>query len=135
MKLTKSFIKIIMVAIILLVLFSCEKDHDGIKSKVSFFPDGETILFSATNNSVSNIYTYNLLTEKLQSITKNVDSDYVYYEPSLSPGVSKIVFSAMNKSKYREGTQIYIMDSKGSKIERLTKDVAWDMNPDRKSVV
>ena len=139
MRIAKLFIKISMIAIILFSLSSCEKNYDGIKSKVSFFPDGKTIIFSAMENGISNIYKFNINTKELLSITKNTESDYVYYEPSLSPDASKIVFSAMNKSKHKEGTQIYIMDSKGSEIERLTKDIVRDMypifTPDSKEII
>lgn len=125
MKLKNKFYQRMITLIVILFLVSCKEVPDGIKSKVWFFPDGKKILFAAVTNGISNIYTHELKNKKLKKLTKNKDPEYKYYFPSLSHDGSKIAYSAM-KTKSKNGSHVYIMDSDGSNIEKLTNEGKWD---------
>lgn len=127
----KKIYRIILISLLVIIssltLVSCTEVTDSI-GPVSFFPDGKTILFSAHRNAISNIYTYNLLTKKLEMLTSNSNPKYSYSTPSLSPDASMIVFSGL-MGEFSKGTHIYIMDKSGSNIRKITKKLTWNAMP------
>lgn len=127
----KKIYRIILISLLVIIssltLVSCTEVTDSI-GPVSFFPDGKTILFSAHRNAISNIYTYNLLTKKLEMLTSNSNPKYSYYTPVISSDGSRIVFAGIT-NEFNEGSHIYIMHVDGSNIRQLTNEHSWDVGP------
>ena len=84
---------------------------------VVWSPDGENIAFGSHRDgpgSLSEIYTYNFSTKKLQRLTENrADDD----SPEWSPDGKAIAFTSERDGNF----EIYIMDSDGKNQRRLTQ--------------
>ncbi len=86
------------------------KDTDPVPS-----PDGQYILFdSYRDNKYLDIYSYDLVRKKLNQLThNNTIEDGFTQRPTWSPDGNKVVY-------HNVGDTIWIMDSDGSRKERIT---------------
>ncbi len=106
-------------------------DLDGIFT-ASWSPSGDEIAFVGNKNGYRDIYIYNLKTDKLKKLT---DDPFDDTEPSWSPDGSKLAFASdrgeyLLKSDMPDDFKpvnfdfgpkdIYLMNSDGSDIERIT---------------
>jgi TolB protein len=96
----------------------------GINSSPDFAPNKNEIIaaLSPKDSIQTNLYTINLSTRKRIAKLTGVGANT---EPAYSPNGQKIVFTS-NKSS---SPQIYIMDSNGSHIHRLTKSGKQNYDP------
>lgn len=87
-----------------------------------YSPDGNTLIFSLSNNGASSIYTYDLVARKIRRLTKGRCIDT---SPCYSPDGQCIVFNSD-----RGGTQqLYVMDTDGSNVRRLSFSVGRYATP------
>ncbi len=87
--------------------------------------DSNTILFVAHRNSVSNIYSTNIIDKQSVPITNFVESTQIV-DLSLSPNNQQILFSMSPKNG---NLDVYIFDIKTKNIKRLTTDQMADTHP------
>lgn len=116
----------------------------------SWSPDGKEIAFSAAENGASDVYIYNLESNRYRNVTRDIFSDL---NPKWSPDGKRIVFTS-DRGPYIDPAErkdvrildmnyrnhdIYTLDVTTEEIERITRteylerDPAW--SPDGKSLV
>ena len=78
-----------------------------------FSPDGSKVIMSLAKKGVTDIYTMDLATRRVQQLTQSPSIDT---SPTYSPDGSRIVFNSD-----RGGTQqLYVMNSNGRGIKRIS---------------
>ncbi len=87
----------------------------GYNSGPTFFPDGQSLLFTLSKNGEADIHRYYFDTAKLLRITRGPLSA-MNVEPNVSADGKRIAFSS-NRSGL---AMIYVMDINGSNVTRLT---------------
>ena len=98
----------------------------------SWSPDGRYIAFSSWRDGVPEIYVMGSDGSNLRNLTNHRDADL---EPSWSPDGRRLAFvsdrdgSSDISSNRDVDAEIYVMDSDGSNIRRLTHNSAWDGGP------
>lgn len=101
-------------------------------TNASWSPDGKSIVLSAIMGGLSNLYLYNLDSEKLEHLT---DDAYAEIQPEFSPDGKKIVFSTdrftTNLSTLDLGNyELGVYDLTTKKIERIKSFAnAKNINP------
>lgn len=91
----------------------------------SFFPDGNTVVFSAMVESIRDIYTYNLVTDELTQLTSDIYDDI---DPVVSGDAQYIIYSSERKKSTPEGLwdyDLYRLDIQSKSVEKLT-EFEWD---------
>ena len=91
-----------------------------------FLLESGAIHGNGTMSELAQMESTNVLDQLSESLDQN-DSDISYLTPSWSPDGSKIVFSSDMHGQW--GSNIYVMDSDGTNITRLTKQDSSDMSP------
>ena len=106
-----------------------KKQHQWLtKSMRATYPtwrDSNTIIFVSHNNSISNIYSKNIVDKKTVQITNFVENTQIV-DLSISPNNQQIVFSMSPKNGNHD---IYIFDLNTKNIKRLTTDQMADTRP------
>jgi len=97
----------------------------------SFSPDDKRVAFTTTRNGNFAIYSININRTNEIKLTQNIRA----YMPDYSYDGTKIAFVSDSNN---ENPEIYIMDSDGSNIQRLTnskgEDVSPSFSPDNKKI-
>ena len=107
-------------------------------------PDGSKIVFASFRDAYGNpsgtadIYVINIDGKGLTQLT---NSSWEDNDPEWSPDGTKIVFKSTRKTKQSARVEIYIMDTDGTNVQRLTTtiglqsdhDPSW--SPDSKTIV
>lgn len=97
----------------------------GVNSGAIFAKDGQSIYLGMSQGSgAADIYQINLKGEILRRLTKG-PAGAINVEPSLSPDGSKIAFSSERGGR----PMIYVMNSDGSNVKRLTYKGAYNSSP------
>jgi Tol biopolymer transport system component len=99
-----------------------------------FLPDGERLVFSASNGGVRDIYLFDLRTKEMTNLTEDEAFDYA---PAVSPDGKKIVYTSVVDGLH---TKLFIFDlDKPETKTQLTygsfDDMQPDWNPDGKRVI
>jgi Tol biopolymer transport system component len=100
-------------------------------------PDSQQIAFVATHGRDKKplinweIYKVNVNGTGLTRLTDNPEMDI---DPAWSPDSRRIIFYSNRKFKQQEGTEnccgsLYAINSDGSKLTQITKDIGWPHNP------
>ena len=95
---------------------------DGIASSPTWHPDGNSIALTISKKGNKDIYLYDLNSEELKRLTKNISIDT---EASFSPDGNKIAFTSNRTGQ----VQVYIKDLKSEKISRATFEGRYNAKP------
>lgn len=96
-------------------------------------PDGMQLVFQATINELFDLYAINISGTNLRNLTNDVTLDTT---PSWSPDGKRIAFASDRtfdpKGYVEQGNsyEIYVMDSDGSNVHRLTNNERTDISPE-----
>ena len=86
----------------------------GASFAARFSPNGESVIMSMSQNMNTNIFEFNLNDSSIKKLTHDIN--VINTSPSYAPSGDKIVFTSN-----RAGTrQLYIMNSDGSEIQRIS---------------
>ncbi len=97
----------------------------GVNSGAIFSPDGKYIyLGMSLGSGAADIYKIDLKGEIVNRLTKG-PANAINVEPSLNPDGSKIAFSSERGGR----PMIYVMNSDGSNVKRLTFDGVYNSSP------
>ncbi len=97
----------------------------GVNSGATFSQDGKSIYLGMSQGSgAADIYKIDLNGEIMTRLTKG-PANAINVEPSLSPDGSKIAFSSERGGR----PMIYVMNSDGSNVKRLTFDGVYNSSP------
>jgi len=96
--------------------------NDIISHGNSFYPDGESIVFTSERDGNRNLYLMKINGSDLEQLTNHESSDY---EPVFSPDGKSIVFTSE-----RDGNkEIYIIDPISKNVKNLSNHSGDDWNP------
>jgi len=118
-------------------------DSVAMEDQATISPDGKTMAFVSTYNGDADIYTIKfdpqitLLMSEAVNLTRDPGGDF---RPAFSPDGARIAFSSdrdnppfgdpyLSFSRQREG-DVYVMDSDGRNVSRLTDTRDWDGSPE-----
>ena len=106
--------------------------HDIISHGNSFFPDGETIVFTSERDGNRNIYRTKINSTEVEKLTSHIAQDY---EPVVSKNGEIVIFTSE-----RDGNrEIYRYDLASKNLKNLTKSNGDDWNarlyPDNKKII
>lgn len=97
----------------------------GVNSGATFSQDGKSIYLGMSQGSgAADIYKIDLNGEIVNRLTKG-PANAINVEPSLNPDGSKIAFSSERGGR----PMIYVMNSDGSNVKRLTFDGVYNSSP------
>ncbi|MBT3363158.1 MAG: hypothetical protein HN929_12100 [Chloroflexi bacterium] len=94
------------------IMVTNDYNHNGIRTALSWSPDGSTMVFETGPNGITELYSINSDGTGKTRLTNNPGGDE---SPAFSPDGTKIAFS----SSYIDGDGIYVMDADGSNQTRL----------------
>jgi len=95
---------------------------DGISSSPTWHPSGKSIALTISKQGNKDIYLYNIESESLERLTKNISIDT---EASFSPDGNSIAFTSNRTGQ----VQVYIMDLNSGKISRATFEGRYNAKP------
>jgi TolB protein len=93
-----------------------------------FHPNGSEIIFISKMDGKHEIYSMDINGNDLKRLTNSVYDDYKVF-PKFSPDGSKIIFQVTLDVNNELNTEIFIMNSDGSALTNLTKNLAPDLSP------
>jgi TolB protein len=96
----------------------------GVNSGASFFPDNKHMALTISNGGSPDIYKSTLDGRTLTRLTRTTKGE-LNVEPSVSPDGSKIAFSSDRSGN----AMIYVMNSDGSNVKRLTIAGKYNSTP------
>jgi TolB protein len=95
----------------------------SVNAQPSFMPDGKQIVYSSSSGHCCRIYVANLDGSGFRAITS---SSFIDTEPKVNPKTGATILFSSGRSGPE---QIYIMDSNGGNIERVTEGTGEASNP------
>ncbi len=105
-------------------------NSDALEDAPVFSPDGKRLLFVSTRDGNADIFVMPFRPEGPDAFAEAVNLTRHRggnFNPAISPDGKRIAF-ASDRDGYRQ-SDIYVMDSDGSNVRRLTNSVGWDGSP------
>ncbi len=90
-------------------------------------PDGKKIVFARYNGNNPDIFIINIETGEETQLT---NTDYDENDPEWSPDGKYIAFKSTRHTKKPGRDEIYVMNSDGTGVRRLTSTIGWESDHD-----
>jgi Tol biopolymer transport system component len=98
----------------------------GIEDSPQWSPDGTKVLFHATVDNRSDLYTINVDGTGMTNLTAGLPADVTYPgTPAWSPNGSKVAFIAVRNLQHK----VWTINVDGSALTQVTTDAGFDLTP------